>query len=82
MGYVQEIHHFVVCDLCGKRQEIREDELESDDFGHIIPPRDWARKLIRGEAAYMCFECQRKVDVVTYDVDGKTESLLKKNNWK
>ena len=24
MGYVQDIHHFAVCDLCGKRQEIRE----------------------------------------------------------
>lgn len=82
MGYVQDIHHFVVCDLCGKQQEIRKRDLESDNFGRIIPPCNWARKLICGEAAYMCPECQRKVNGIPLPLEFDREpSLLQRNGW-
>ena len=51
MGYVQVIHHFAVCDLCGKRQEIRESL--SDDSGLFIPPCGWMRKVI-GARSFAC----------------------------
>ena len=85
MGYEQKIHHFVVCDLCGRRQEIRECDLESDNFGRIIPPIppcNWARKLICGEAAYMCPECQRKVSGIPLPLEFDCKfSLLQRNGW-
>ena len=81
MGYVQDIHHFAVCDLCGKKQEIEKKELTSDIYGRIVPPHGWARTLVFSEAVYMCPECQRRVDVV-YGVGKKAESLLHKNGWK
>lgn len=74
MGYVQDIQHFAVCDLCGKEQEIKKRDLESDNYGRIIPPRGWVMKWIHGEVAYMCFDCQRKFD--------HEPGLLARNGWK
>ena len=82
MGYVQDILHFAVCDLCGKQQEIRKNELTSDNYGRIVPPHGWVRKLVFSEAVYMCPECQRKVDVMVHGAGKKAESLLHKNGWK
>ena len=82
MGYVQDIHHFAVCDLCGKRQEIRESEIQSDNSGLFIPPCGWMRKVIGGKVICMCFDCQRKVNGFPVPLEFDREpSLLQRNGW-
>ena len=82
MGYEQEIHHFVVCDLCGKRQEIGRLAVQRDNFGLFIPPRNWMRKVIGGEVICMCLDCQRKVNVIPLPLGPDREpSLLQRNGW-
>ena len=82
MGCVQDIHYFVVCDLCGKRQEIRESAVQSDNSGLFVPPRDWMRKVIGGRVICMCLDCQRKVNVISLPLGPDREpSLLQRNGW-
>ena len=80
MGYVQIIHHFAACDLCGKWQEIRESQ--SDNSGLFIPPSGWMRKVIGGKVICMCFDCQCKLNGTPLPLESDREpSLLQRNGW-